>query len=153
MPDAHDVEVVAGQIVPVIGAAVAAYGAGVLSRAEDEAAEATVRLGQRLLSRILHRAPEPGPVEAAVGELAAAGDDADALAALRFQVRKVLAGDAGLVAELAGMLPSRAEAAGDHAVAVGGDVNISTKGPNSPAAWSIDQVTYTDPTVPGRPQG
>jgi hypothetical protein len=155
MADVHDVEVVVGQIVPMIGTAVGAYGAGVLTRAEDEAAEATVRLGQRLLGRILHRAVDPAAVQAAVGDLAAAPDDADALAGLRLQIRKVLAADPALVAEVAGLLPARAQASGERSAAVAGDVNISTSGPNSPAAWSIGQVSYpgtVDPTVPGRPQ-
>jgi hypothetical protein len=153
VPDVHDVEVVVGQVVPAIGSAVAAYGAGVLTRAEDEAADATVRLGQRLLSRILHRTPDPLPVESAVGDLAAAPDDADALAALRLKVRNVLKADAGLAAELAGLLPARAEASGDHAAAVAGDLKISTSGPNSPAAFSIGKLTYQDPPKPGRQQG
>lgn len=58
-------------MVLAIGSAVAAYGVGVLSRAEDEAAGATVRLGQRLLARILHRASDPASVQAAVTDLAA----------------------------------------------------------------------------------
>lgn len=153
MPDMHDVDTIVGQVVPMIGAAVGAYGEGVLSRAEDEAAEATVRLGQRVLARILHRAPNPVPMQAAVGDLAAAPGDADALAGLRLQIRKLLAADADLVAELAEMLPARAEASGENSVAVAGHVNISTNGPNSPAAISVGQVSYaTDPTLPGRPQ-
>lgn len=154
MPDVNDVEVLVGQVVPAIGSAVAAYGAGVLTRAEDEAAGATVRLGQRLLARILHRAPDRASVEAAVKDLAVVPEDADALGALRLQIRKVLAGDAELVADLAGLLPARAEATGEHATAVAGDVNISTSGANAPAAFSIGQVSYTaDPTAPGQPQG
>lgn len=158
MPDVHDIEVVVGQVMPAIGSAVAAYGAGVLTRAEDEAAEASVRLGQRLLARILRRAADPSSVEAAVGDLVAAPGDGDAVGALRLQIRKALAGDAELVAELAALLPARAQASGERATAVAGDVNISTAGPDSPAAWSINEVSYqagptTDPTVPGRSQG
>lgn len=154
MPDVNDVEVLVGQVVPAIGSAVAAYGAGVLTRAEDEAAGATVRLGQRLLARILHRAADKASVETAVRDLAVEPGDADALGALRLQIRKVVAGDAGLVSELASLLSARAEATGEHATAVAGDVNISTSGANSVAAWSVGQVSYTsDPTGPGQPQG
>ena len=154
MPDVHEVEVVVGQVVPAIGSAVAAYGAGVLTRAEDEAAEATVRLGQRVLARILRRAPDPAPVEAAVADLAADPADADALGALRLQIRKALVSDRDLIAEVAALLPARAEASGDDATAVAGNVNISTSGANSPAAWSIAEVSYTTgPTTPGRTQG
>ncbi|GAA2049410.1 hypothetical protein GCM10009839_64180 [Catenulispora yoronensis] len=154
MPDVNDVEVLVGQVVPAIGSAVVAYGAGVLTRVEDESAKATVRLGQRLLARILHRAPNRASVEAAVTDLAAVPEDVDALGALRLQIRKVLAGDAELVAELSALMPARAQATGDHSTAVAGDVNISTSGPNAPAAYSIGQVRYTEgPTVPGQPQG
>lgn len=154
MPDVNEIEALVGQVVPAIGSAVAAYGTGVLTRAENEAAEASVRLGQRLLARILRRTSDPAPVEAAVADLAAVPGDGDALGALRLQIRKALAGDTELVAELAALLSARAEASGEHATAVAGGVSISTTGPNSPAAWSINEVSYTtDPTVPGRPQG
>lgn len=153
MPDVSDVEVLVGQVVPAIGTAVAAYGAGVLTRAEDEAAGATVRLGQRLLARVLHRASDPASVRAAVTDLAAGPEDVDAQGALRLQIRKALVGDAELVTELASLLPARAEASGEHANAVAGDVSISTSGVNSPAAWSIGEVFYgADPTTPGRLQ-
>ncbi|WP_228718465.1 hypothetical protein [Kitasatospora acidiphila] len=111
-----------GQIVPAISAAVGAYGTGVLTRAEDAAADETIRLGQRLLDRILRRRPEPVPVRNAVSDLAEAGGDPDALAALRFQIRQVLVGDQQFAAELAELLPPGAtvHAAGDRSVAVGG---------------------------------
>lgn len=111
------------QIAPAVGAAVSAYGVGVLSQAEDEAASATVRLGQRVLSRILGGATDPAPVRDAVANLAAAAGDPDALASLRWQIGQVLAGDAELRAELAGLLPAppNVQAVGAHGVAVAGD--------------------------------
>ena len=117
-----EVDALLGQIVPAISAAVGVYGTGVLTRAEDAAADETVRVGQRLLARILHRRPEPVPVRDAVADLAEAGDDPDALAALRFQIKRVLASDRQFAAELAELLPSGAAvpAAGDRSVAVGG---------------------------------
>jgi hypothetical protein len=99
-----DVDAMLVQAVSFIGAAVSAYGVGVLTRAEDGAASATVRLGQRLLALILRRARDPEPVKSAVGDLADAGGTPDALAALRLQVRKVLASDESLVAELAALV-------------------------------------------------
>jgi hypothetical protein len=41
-----EVELIAGQSAPLIGAAVKAYGTGVLTRIEDTAADATVARGQ-----------------------------------------------------------------------------------------------------------
>ncbi|REK90825.1 hypothetical protein DY245_08035 [Streptomyces inhibens] len=113
-----------GEIVPAVGAAVGAYGVNVLSRAEDQAADATVRLGQRLLDRILRRTPDRAPIEAAVTTLATTDGDPDALAALRLQIRGVLAADPSLVTELAALLPEQpaARADGTRGVAVTGNV-------------------------------
>lgn len=92
---------------PAVGAAVGAYGVSVLSRAEDQAADATVRLGQRLLDRILRRTPDRAPIEAAVTDLAATAGDPDALAALRLRLRGLLEENPSLAAELAALLPHR----------------------------------------------
>ncbi|MFE0374274.1 hypothetical protein ACFW1M_01570 [Streptomyces inhibens] len=122
-----DINSLVGQIVPAVGAAVGAYGVNVLSRAEDQAADATVRLGQRLLDRILRRTPDRAPIEAAVTDLATTDGDPDALAALRLQIRGALAADPSLVtelAELAALLPEQpaAQADGTRGVAVTGNV-------------------------------
>ena len=118
-----DIESVLGQVVPAVGAAVAVYGADVLRRAEDQAAGETVRLGRRLLDRILDRTAGRAPIEEAVTDLAESPDD-DALAVLRAQLRKALKSDSSLLAEVAALLPQvpdvRAE--GERGVAVGGDV-------------------------------
>src|SRR5690348_2060604 len=105
-----EVDVILSQIVPAIGAAVGAYGTGVLTRAETAAADATVSLGRRILAKILHRTPQHAPLEAAVTDLAADGQNPDAVAALRLQLRKILTQDAQLMAELAGMLPPARQA-------------------------------------------
>ncbi|MFI9276294.1 hypothetical protein ACIGXM_37340, partial [Kitasatospora sp. NPDC052896] len=77
-----EIEMIVGQVVPVISTAVGAYGAAVLTRAQDAAADATVGLGQRVLAMILHRAAQPEPLEAAIALLATAdGEDPDAVAA------------------------------------------------------------------------
>ncbi|MFD9395514.1 hypothetical protein ACFWBB_33700 [Streptomyces sp. NPDC060000] len=131
-----EVEVIVGQVVPVISTAVVAYGTAVLTRAQEAAVDATATLGPRLLDRILRRAPQPGQLESAVTDLAAAGgEDPDAVAALRLQVRKILERNPELVTELAGMLPPAAQAGatGTRSVAIAGNNNapIST-GDNSP---------------------
>lgn len=123
-----EIELVLSEAMPVMGAAVAAYGAGVLSRVEDAAADATVGLGQRLLQLVWRRAERPHAVQAAVAELAGAGEDPDALAGLRLQVRKALTQDPRLLAELTGMLPARSAvvtASGERSVAIGADNNGS----------------------------
>ncbi|MEE4491411.1 hypothetical protein [Streptomyces sp. BE230] len=122
-----DIDALLGQIVPAVQAAVDAYGVGVLARIEDqvvdETAGETVRLGQRLLDRILRRDASTAPVTAAVADLAGAAGDPDAEGALRLQIRKALREDPSFAAELALMLPTRpsVSAGGERSVAVGGD--------------------------------
>ena len=118
-----ELETVLAEALPVMSAAVGAYGAGVLSRVEGAAADVTVGLGRRLLQRVWRGAARPEAVRAAVAELADAPQDPDALAGLRVQVRKVLAADPALLAEVAGMLPARGAvgASGMGAVVIGGD--------------------------------
>ncbi|MGW7252654.1 hypothetical protein [Streptomyces sp. NPDC054834] len=118
-----DVDTLLRQIVPAVEAAVGAYGVGVLTRAEDEAAGETVRLGQRLLAHILRRGANAASVEAAVTDLAGTNEDPDALAALRLQIKKALRDDPLFAAELSAILPERpaVQATGTRSVAIGGD--------------------------------
>ena len=130
-----EVDVLVGQVVPVIGAAVGAYGAGVLTRVEDSMADATVGLGQRVLAWLLHHADRPAQLEGAVTDLAADGQDPDALGALRLQVRKILTANPDLVTELAAMLPPAptVTASGPRSVAIGGNnTGPITTGDHSP---------------------
>jgi hypothetical protein len=94
----------AAEMTPYVSAAVGAYGAAVLAKARDEAADATVGLGRRLLQRVFGSRHEgellPGPL----ADLAANPQDEDALAAVRLAVRKALAADPVLAAEVRSML-------------------------------------------------
>ncbi|SED33718.1 hypothetical protein SAMN05428945_4600 [Streptomyces sp. 2224.1] len=122
------------QIVPAAEAAAAAYGVSVLTRTQDAAANATVRLGQRLIHRLLHHdadtAPDSAPVRTAVVRLAEAGADPEMLALhraeLRLALRTALTEAPGLAAELSALLPAPppppvVHAEGERSVAVGGD--------------------------------
>ncbi|MFE3886100.1 hypothetical protein ACFXPQ_24865 [Streptomyces lydicus] len=122
------------QIVPAAEAAAAAYGASVLTRTQDEAANATVRLGQRLIRRLLNHdadtAPDSAPVRTAVVRLAEAGADPDLLALhraeLRIALRTALTEAPDLATELSVLLPATppppaAHAEGERSVAVGRD--------------------------------
>lgn len=99
-----DVVSLAAEMTPYMSAAVGAYGGAVLAKVRDEAADATVGLGRRLLQRVFgsrgEGEPLPGPLEA----LAADPEDGDALAAVRLAVRQVLAADPTLAAEVRSML-------------------------------------------------
>jgi hypothetical protein len=147
-----ELDVLVGEVVPLISGAVGAYGATVLSRTQDAAADATVRFGRLLLQRIWHRAPAPQALESAAKDLAESPQDADALAALRLQVRKVLAKDRDLVIELTAVLSARnaVTASGAGALAAGGDVNVSA--PGGVAAGVLNGGVTINPTAPDSPR-
>ena len=60
-----DVASLAAEMTPYVSAAVGAYGGAVLAKVRDEAADATVGLGRRLLQRVFGTKadgePLPGP--------------------------------------------------------------------------------------------
>ena len=120
----------AGEVSPYVTAAVAAYGAAVLAQARDQAAEATVGLGRRVLQRIFGIRP-PGDVPVVIADLAADPGDADLQAALRVEIRRVLAADLWLAAEVREMLAGAAVVA------------VSASGDRSVAAQSISGVAST----------
>ena len=76
---------------PYVSAAVGAYGGAVLARVRDDAADATVGLGRRLLQRIFGSRAGTGELPAPLEALAADPGDGDALAAVRLAIRRVLA--------------------------------------------------------------
>jgi len=91
---------------PYATAAAAAYGGAVLSKARDEAAEATVGLGQRMLQRVFGRRREDEPLLGPLAALAASPHDEDALEAVRRAIRNAVAADPVLEADLRSMLAS-----------------------------------------------
>ena len=99
-----DVATLAAEMTPYVSAAVGAYGGAVLARMRDEAADATVGLGRRLLQRIFGHRGEGEPLPGPLADLAADPGDGDALAAVRLLVRKALAADPVLAAEVGSML-------------------------------------------------
>jgi hypothetical protein len=99
-----DVTSLAAEMTPYMSAAVGAYGGTVLAKVRDEAADATVGLGRRLLQRIFGSRDESEPLPGPLAALAADPGDGDALAAVRLAVRKALAADPVLEAEARAML-------------------------------------------------
>jgi hypothetical protein len=99
-----DATALAAEMTPYISAAIGAYGGAVLARVRDDAADATVGLGRRLLQRVFGhhgaREPLPGPL----ADLAADPDDGDAMAAVRLSIRKALDADPALAAEVRAMI-------------------------------------------------
>ncbi|MEU9129194.1 hypothetical protein AB0D08_13990 [Kitasatospora sp. NPDC048540] len=121
---------------PYLTAAAGAYGGGVLTRAEDAAADATANLGRRILQAVWRRrsATEQAELEAAVLDAAQDTDDADAAAALRQQLKRALREDADLCKELADLLPAPAA----------GSVTVTASGERSIAAHTITTAITGD---------
>ncbi|NUP19414.1 MAG: hypothetical protein HOZ81_25680 [Streptomyces sp.] len=131
-----------GQLVeqagPYLTTAVSAYGVAVFTRAESAAVDVTANLGQRILQTVWRRRDEHGraELEAAVQDAADAPDDADAVAAVRQQIKRALRGDAELLAELARMLPAGGET-----------VHVTASGERSIAAKTIGTAVTGDNTT------
>ncbi|WP_328890513.1 hypothetical protein [Streptomyces sp. NBC_00316] len=124
-----------GQAGPYLTAALGAYGAGVLTRTENAAVDATANVGRRILQSVWRRRGEQGraELEAAVQDAAEATDDEDAAAALRQQIRRAVREDAELLRELAELLP-----------AAGGPVTVTASGERSIAAQTIGTAVTGD---------
>lgn len=129
-----ELAVLVGQVSPYVTAAVGAYGSTVLAKVNDEAAGATVGLGRRMLQRIFG-SRGAGDAPHAVADLAADPNDPDLQAALRVAIRKVLAVDTELAADLRAMLAAEAR------------VTITAAGERSMAAHSINGVAATGDDV------
>jgi hypothetical protein len=120
----------AADISPYVTAAVGAYGGAVLGKVRDDAADATVGLGLRILHQVFGTR-SPGDLPEAVADLAADPGDLDLQAALRVEIRRVLATDPALVSEVRSML------AGVPTIAV------SASGERSIAAYVITGIAST----------
>ncbi|WP_433366798.1 hypothetical protein ACQPZX_38430 [Actinoplanes sp. CA-142083] len=126
-----DVAQTAAAVMPYVTAVAGAYGARTLEKLRDEAldqaSDATVGLGRRILNRILGRDESRGAIEEALTEAVDAPEDEDTAAALRLQIRKAFKADPSLAAEVAEMLQSGSTGgvtADGHGMAVGGNAHI-----------------------------
>ncbi len=129
-----DAATVAAEVVPYVTAAASAYGVGVLTRAQDAAAEATVGLGHRVLARILHREASRPAIESAVTDLAHDPTDEDFQATLRAQIKKALREDPELTRELTAMLNAAGptiNASGTRSIATQTNSGIANTGDNA----------------------
>ena len=106
---AGDVASLAAEMTPYMSAAVGAYGGAVLAKVRDDAADATVGLGRRLLQRVFGSRTGREQLPAPLAALAADPGDGDALAAVRLAIRQVLAADPVLAAEVRSMLAGAPE--------------------------------------------
>ena len=91
---------------PYLTAALAAYGGAVLTKVRDDAADATVGVGRRLLQRIFGRIGDGGSLPVPLAEVISAPDDTDALGALRLVMRRALEADPEMLADVREILAS-----------------------------------------------
>jgi hypothetical protein len=87
-------------------AALREFGAAAFAHAQDDAADATVGLGRRVLQRIFGTRAAGEPVPEQVADVAADPQDENAVAALRPAIRNALAPDPRLHADVEAMLAS-----------------------------------------------
>jgi len=101
-----DVATFVTDAMPYMTAAVGAYGGAVLAKVRDDAADATVGVGRRLLQRVFGKRGEDEPLPEPVAELVQYPDDADVLAVLRLAIRRQLEADAAMLADCQSILAS-----------------------------------------------
>jgi len=103
---AGEVASIAVEMTPYVSAAFGAYGGAVLAKVRDDAADATVGLGRRLLQRVFGRRDQGQPLPEPLADLAADPGDVMALNAVTYAIRKALEADAAMLAEIRTMLAS-----------------------------------------------
>lgn len=138
-------------MVPYITTALSAYGGAVLAKAQDDAADATVGFGRRLLQRIFGRKPEGEALPPVLERVAVYPDDPDYLGSLRAAIRDALEGDAQMLAEVSEILAqAKATATSGSQTAVAGDESIAqnvTAGGNVSISHAINNTTNSGPTI------
>ncbi|WP_182872869.1 hypothetical protein [Microbispora sp. H10670] len=120
---------------PYVTAAIGAYGGAVLSKAQEEAADTTVSWGRRLLQRIFGVRAEGEPLPEVLAEIVEDPDDADLQAALRVQIRRILAQDPTMTAEVHKLL--------SQIPPTGTTIRITASGERSVAAHTITGGVHT----------
>jgi hypothetical protein len=122
---AGEVASIAVEMTPYVSAALGAYGGAVLAKVRDDAADATVGLGRRLLQRVFGRRNQGEPLPGALAELAADPDDGMALGAVTYAIRKALEADAAMLAEVRAMLASAPAKAVTQNIRAGRDACVA----------------------------
>lgn len=94
---AAEVTALAAAVMPYAAAALGAYGAAVLTKAEDDLPDATIAAGRRILQRIFGRRKDGEELPAVLAEVIDNPGDADYVGALMMAIRKALVNDAQLL--------------------------------------------------------
>lgn len=116
---------IAAEAVPLAAVAASTYGKAVLAKAWDDAADASLKAGLKLLQRVFGRSQDDEELPAAVAEVIEHPGDEDYLAQLRLEIRKAMERDAALAGEIAAIVAA-ARPAGDvtEQIVSGRDSNI-----------------------------
>jgi hypothetical protein len=114
-------------MVAPVSAAAGAYGTAVLTRGENAAADATLRLGQRILARLC-RHPQVG---SQISEAAARPDAGDAHSLLRVLIAEAVGTDQVLADDLRGILTELPAPAGSRRATIGTNNGIVSLGDNA----------------------
>jgi hypothetical protein len=150
---AGDVATLVADATPYMTAAVGAYGGAVLAKVRDDAADATVGLGRRLLERVFGHHGEDEPLPEPLAAVVSYPEDADALGALRLAIRRQLEADAAMLDDIRSLLASAPAApvtqhvsAGRDAYVAGRDMTIRPMHVSDPGS-----VSPPPPRLPPRP--
>jgi hypothetical protein len=132
---AGEIATLVADATPYVTAAVGAYGGAVLAKVRDDAADATVGVGRRLLQRVFGHRTADEPLPAPLAALAADLGDADALGMVRWAIRQALEADSEMLEEVKSMLASAQGTvvkqnvrAGRDAYVAGRDMTINRAG-------------------------
>lgn len=101
---AGELAAIAAEATSVAVVAVRTYGKTVLAKAWDNAADAPVQAGVRLLQRIFGRRKQSERLPLVISEVINNPDDEDYVAQLRLTIRKALEADEAMASEIAAVL-------------------------------------------------
>jgi hypothetical protein len=122
---AGEIAVLVADATPYVTAAVGAYGGAVLVKVRDDAADATIGIGRRLLQRVFGRQAEDEPLPAPLAALAADPGDADALGMVRWAMRQELEADTAMLEEVRSILASAQGVIAKQNVRAGRDAYVA----------------------------
>jgi hypothetical protein len=125
-----EVAALAGELMSFVIAAIHGFGDKVLNQAQEDATEATIGLGRRVLQKIFGTRSAGEPLPEPLADAVADPEDEDVMAALRLAIRKALAADPQLHDEVEQIL-------------AGAGVTVTAAGERSIAAQTITGIAAT----------
>jgi hypothetical protein len=122
---ANEIVALVTDATPYMTAAVGAYGGAVLAKVRDDAADATVGAGRKVLQRVFGRRRDGEPLPAPLAAVVADPGDNDALGMLRYAIRQALEADTAMLAEVREILAAVPSATVTQHVTAGRDAYVS----------------------------